>query len=350
MNNFYDYTYAKLERYFLETGEKSYRARQFFRWVYEFGNTDIDTYSDIRLEMREVLKKNFDFRLPVIHTRQDSGDGTVKLLLELEDHSLVETVLMRYDYGNIVCVSSQVGCAMGCKFCASGQLKKVRSLSVAELTGQVLIIRNILKEEGQGQKVTHVVIMGTGEPFDNYENVIDFIYLINHPYALAIGARHITVSTCGIVPRIYEYAKEKLQINLAVSLHATTDELRSAIMPINQAYPLDKLMEAIDFYLETAQRRITIEYILIDSVNDTIKDAELLVKLFKGKLAYINLIPYNEIAGQSFRKPSGNRIHRFHDYLIENGLTATIRKEFGSDIDAACGQLRAKVRKSHETR
>lgn len=350
MQNFYRYTYPQLEEYFLSIGEKKYRARQLFHWIYEYENLDILSYTDFKLDLREKLSQEFHFKLPEIHTQRESLDGTVKLLLKLADGLLVETVLMRYSYGNVVCVSSQVGCAMGCKFCASGLLKKIRSLTVEELMGQVLVINKILKDEGQGQKVTHIVIMGTGEPFDNYDNVMNFIRLLNHPHALAIGARHITVSTCGIVPKIYEYAHEPLQINLAISLHATNDEIRSKIMPINQAYPLEKLMEAINYYLTTAKRRITIEYILIDQLNDNLEQAEQLVQLFRGKLAYINLIPYNEISGQPFKRPSGNRIHRFQAYLNEQGITSTIRKEFGSDIEAACGQLQAKVRSQHETR
>jgi 23S rRNA (adenine2503-C2)-methyltransferase len=284
----------------------------------------------------------FSFELPTIHVRQDSSDGTVKLLLKLADGLLIETVLMRYNYGQVVCVSSQVGCNMGCSFCASGLLKRQRNLTPSELLGQVLTVNRLLIEEGQGLRVSHVVIMGTGEPFDNYDNVMDFIRLCNHPKALAIGARHLTVSTCGIPDRIRQYAQEGLQINLAISLHAPNDGLRTQLMKVNGAYPLSELIPAIRYYVETAGRRVTFEYILIDGLNDGLEQAEQLVRLIKGILAYVNLIPYNEVMENGYRRSPDHRVKAFLDYLTRKGVTATIRKEFGADIDAACGQLRAK--------
>ena len=249
---------------------------------------------------------------------------------------------MRYEYGCSVCVSSQVGCNMGCSFCSSGLLGKQRNLEVHEMVGQVLTINELLKAECKGMHVTHVVVMGTGEPFDNYDNVMDFIRIMNHQKALAIGARHITVSTCGLTEGILRYANEGLQTNLAISLHAPNNELRNKLMKINKAYPLEKLMPAIKEYERIAKRRVTYEYLLLSGVNDTKEHAEELIELIKGTNGYVNLIPYNETNLCDFKRSSGNRVHAFLDYLMKGGVTATIRKEFGSDIDAACGQLKAK--------
>ena len=231
---------------------------------------------------------------------------------------------------------------MGCAFCASGLLKKKRELKVSEILGQVLVLNDLLTSEGKGERITHVVVMGTGEPFDNYDNVMDFIRILNHPHGLEIGARHITVSTCGIVPKIYDYAREGLQINLAISLHAPSDEIRHKIMPISRVYPLNDLMEAVKYYEKTAGRRVTFEYILLKGINDSKKDAEDLAKLIKGTLAYVNLIPYNEVNEMKYRRSESSSVKEFMDTLMKKGVNATIRKEFGSDIDAACGQLRAK--------
>ena len=258
----------------------------------------------------------------------------------MKDNDKVETVLMRYNYGNVICVSSQVGCNMGCSFCASGLLKRKRNLTVEEMVGQVLVMNDLLALEGNNQRVTHVVVMGTGEPFDNYDNVMDFVRIINHPKALAIGARHITVSTCGLPDKIIKYANEGLQINLAISLHAPNNEIRSRIMPINRAYPLEKLIPAVKEYEKTAGRRVTFEYILLKDVNDKMEHADELARLIKGTLAYVNLIPYNPVNENGYQR--SNNVHAFLDRLTKNGVTATIRKEFGTDIDAACGQLRAK--------
>ncbi len=342
MTNFFDLTYERLATQMVALGQKPYRAQQLFDWVYGRGVTDIEAMSDISKTFREQLKTMFSFELPTIHVRQDSSDGTVKLLLKLADGLLIETVLMRYNYGQVVCVSSQVGCNMGCSFCASGLLKRQRNLTPSELLGQVLTVNRLLIEEGQGLRVSHVVIMGTGEPFDNYDHVMDFIRLCNHPKALAIGARHLTVSTCGIPDRIRQYAQEGLQINLAISLHAPNDGLRTQLMKVNGAYPLSELIPAIRYYVETAGRRVTFEYILIDGLNDGLEQAEQLVRLIKGILAYVNLIPYNEVMENGYRRSPDHRVKAFLDYLTRKGVTATIRKEFGADIDAACGQLRAK--------
>lgn len=345
MINLYNYSLEKLEELMLSLQEKKYRATQLFKWIYEKRVTSFDEMSDVSKSFREVLNRDFCLAKPKIHKEQRSKDGTIKLLLELEDGDKVETVLMRYNYGNAVCVSSEVGCNMGCAFCASGLLKKKRELLVSEMIGQVLVIDDILKAEGNNERVTHVVVMGTGEPFDNYENVMDFIRILNHPHGLAIGARHITVSTCGIVPKIYDYAKEGLQINLAISLHAPSDEIRKKIMPISFKYPMNELMEAVKYYEKNAGRRVTFEYILLNGINDSKEDAKKLAKLIKGTLAYVNLIPYNSVDENKYKRSDDKSVRDFMDTLIKCGVNATIRREFGSDIDAACGQLRAKDEK-----
>ena len=343
MINLYGVELKKLQDLMVQEGQKPYRAIQLYTWMYEKRAASFDEMSDISLSFREVLKAKYCLELPTIYRKQVSSDGTVKLLLELKDGMKVETVLMRYDYGCSVCVSSQVGCNMACTFCSSGILGKQRNLEPEEMVGQILVMNNLLKEEGKGMHVTHAVVMGTGEPFDNYDNVMDFIRIINAQKGLAIGARHITVSTCGLIEGIRKYAREGLQTNLAISLHAPNNELRNALMKINKAYPLEVLMLAIKEYEELAGRRVTYEYLLLSEINDTKECAEQLINLIKGTNGYVNLIPYNETNKNDYKRSSGNRVHAFLDYLTKGGVKATIRKEFGSDIDAACGQLKAKT-------
>ena len=340
MINLYGYKLEDLEELMISLGQKKYRATQIFKWIYERGVTNFDEMSDISLSFREVLKNEFTLSIPTIYKKQVSSDGTIKLLLSLGDDSKIETVLMRYNYGLVACVTSQVGCNMGCAFCASGLFKKQRNLEVHELVGQILVLNNLLKEENK--KITHVVVMGTGEPFDNYDNVMKFIRILNNPHGFAIGARHLTVSTCGLVEKIREYANEGIQINLAISLHAPSDKIRNKIMPISLKYPLDQLMDAVKYYEATAKRRVTFEYILLEDINDSIENAKELAKLIKGTTSYVNLIPYNPVGELKYKRTSGNRVHRFMDALIKEGVNVTVRKEFGTDIDAACGQLRAK--------
>ena len=340
MKNLYGYKLEDLEELMISLGQKKYRATQIFKWIYERGVTNFDEMSDISLSFREVLKNEFTLSIPTIYKKQVSSDGTIKLLLCLGDDSKIETVLMRYNYGLVACVTSQVGCNMGCAFCASGLFKKQRNLEVHELVGQILVLNNLLKEENK--KITHVVVMGTGEPFDNYDNVMKFIRILNNPHGFAIGARHLTVSTCGLVEKIREYANEGIQINLAISLHAPSDKIRNKIMPISLKYPLDQLMDAVKYYEATAKRRVTFEYILLEDINDSIENAKELAKLIKGTTSYVNLIPYNPVGELKYKRTSGNRVHRFMDALIKEGVNVTVRKEFGTDIDAACGQLRAK--------
>lgn len=339
--NIYGLTLEQLEELMVQENQNKYRAKQLFSWIYEKNVTDFDLMSDISKKFIAILKEKYCLIKPTIFTKQVSSDGTIKLLLEMEDGAKVETVLMRYNYGQVACVSSQVGCNMGCSFCASGLLKRQRNLTTSEMVGEILVLNDLIKEENL--RVTHVVVMGTGEPFDNFDNVMNFIKIINNQKALAIGARHITVSTCGIPDKIRMYASSGLQINLAISLHAPNDELRSKLMPINKAYPLHELMEAIKYYNVTADRRITFEYILLKDVNDTMECADELASLIRPVFAYVNLIPYNEVNENGYHRST--RAKEFMDRLMKKGVNVTIRKEFGTDIDAACGQLRAKKEK-----
>lgn len=343
--NLYNFSLPELEKRMISMGQKSFRAKQLFKWIYEKKVENFDEMSDISLSFREVLKENFEIKKPKLYKMQKSTDGTIKILSEFDDGNKVESVLMRYSYGNAACVSSQVGCAMKCAFCASGLLTKVRNLTTAEMVGQVLLLNDILKSEGEDSRVTHIVVMGTGEPFDNYDTVMSFIRIMNSPFAMAIGARHITVSTCGIVDKIRKYAEEGLQTNLAISLHAPNDTIRNKIMPISRRYNMEELISAVKYYEKTAGRRVTFEYILINNINDSLKEADELVNLIKGTLAYVNLIPYNEVMENEFKRSSNEHTRKFFDYLMKHGINTTVRKEFGSDIDAACGQLRAKEEK-----
>lgn len=341
MNSIYSYSLEELTKIMLAMGQSAYRSKQIFSWLYKKRVKSFDEMNDISLSFREELKKNFDFFLPTIDVMEKSKDGTVKCLFKLRDGERVEGVLMHYVYGYSVCVSSQVGCNMSCAFCASGLLKKKRNLTPDEMLGQVLAFDEILRKDGN--HVTHCVVMGTGEPFDNYDNVLSFIRILNSPFALDIGARHITVSTCGVVPSILRFGKEGLQVNLAISLHAPTNELRDKLMPINKAYPLEKLIPAIIQYGNDSNgRRVTFEYILIKGVNDSIEDAKKLERLIRPTFGYVNLIPYNPVVENGYERADDESVTLFHNYLLSKKVKSTIRKEFGSDIDAACGQLRAK--------
>jgi 23S rRNA (adenine2503-C2)-methyltransferase len=338
--NLLGFTLAKLTDEMVGLGESKYRAKQLYSWLYQKHVLDFNQMSDISKGFRAILLRNYCLSLPSVFKRQDSEDGTIKLLLQMENGAKVETVLMRYNYGNVICVSSEVGCNMGCAFCASGLLKKERNLTAAEMVGEVLVMNQILSDEKEN--VTHIVVMGTGEPFDNYDNVMAFIRIMNAQEGLAIGARHITVSTCGLVDGIKKYAKEGLQINLAISLHAPNDKIRQQIMPIAKAYPLDQLMEAVHYYEENGGRRVTFEYIMLKGVNDSLECADELAKLIRGTLAYVNLIPYNPVKEKPYERSPEPQVRAFWDRLMKQGINTTIRKEFGSDIDAACGQLRVK--------
>ncbi len=334
MTSIYNLTREDLENYFLSINSKKFHADQLFDWLYVKRVKSFDDVTNIKKEVLEEIKKNYILNnIKIVNVEKDKDVN--KYLFELSDGEHIEAVLMFHDYGTSICISSQVGCNMGCKFCESGRRKKVRNLEVSEMVLQILLI-----EEELGSRISHVVVMGIGEPFDNYENVTDFIKIINHPKSLAIGSRHITLSTCGIAPKIREFAHFPYQVNLALSLHAPNDELRNKIMPINKAYPLKEVMDALKYYYDETNRRITFEYIMLENINDSAKEAQELCSLLKGMNCYINLIPYNETNNIDFKK--SNNIDVFKNELIKKGINVTVRREFGSKISAACGQLRSK--------
>lgn len=324
-----------LENYFEGVGEKKFKATQVFEWLYIHKEWNIDNFSNIKAEVREKLKNDFSTDFIKIELVEE-GDLVKKFLFRLLDGEKIEAVLMEHDYGLSVCVSSQVGCNMGCRFCESGRLKKVRNLESFEIVEQILLIEKYI-----GKRIDSVVLMGIGEPFDNYDNIISFIKIINDGKGLAIGARHITVSTCGLVPKIKEFSNLDLQVNLALSLHGATDEVRDKIMPVNKAYNVDSVITAIKEYIAKTNRRVTIEYVMLNMVNDSKEDALNLARLLKNMNVYVNLIPYNETKNIQFTKSSKEEINKFYNTLKENGINVTVRREFGGKIKAACGQLRS---------
>ena len=335
MNNIFGITLSDLEEYFLNIGEKKYRAVQVYDWLYKKHVYDFNEFSNIKQSI--IDKLNNDFTNEFINIEKVlEGTDVKKFLFRLLDGEKIEAVLMYHDYGLSVCVSSQVGCNMGCRFCESGRLKKVRNLEAYEIVEQIILIQKYI-----GKKINSVVLMGIGEPFDNYDNIIKFIRIINDAHGLAIGSRHITVSTCGLVPKIEEFSNLDLQVNLAISLHGATDEIRNSIMPVNKVYSLGVLMPAIRDYIAKTNRRVTIEYVMLNMVNDNVSDAEALAKLLKGMNVYVNLIPYNETKNIGFKKSSKDRIDKFYNTLVKNKINVTIRREFGGSIKAACGQLRS---------
>ena len=337
MKNIKDYDLKDLEKEFEEMGEKKYRAGQVFQWLYIEKVKSFDEMTNLSLDLREKLKQNFTICNYNIIRKQESSDGTKKYLFDILDGNAIESVLMEYHYGKSICVSSQVGCKMGCKFCASTGIKFIRNLSAGEIVEQILAV-----EQDIGDKISNIVYMGIGEPLDNYDNVIKSIRIMNNQKGLNIGARHISVSTSGLVPKIYDLAKENIPCTLSISLHATTDEKRSSMMPVNNAYNIAQLLQACKDYIKTTNRRISFEYALAKDNNDNLEDAKRLVKLLKGMLCHVNLIPINKIENGAFVKSTNENIIKFRDYLNDNGIVATIRRELGSDIEAACGQLRRK--------
>ena len=340
MRTIYDFTLPETEDLLKAHGQKPYRARQLYNWLYRKRAESFEEMSDLPAALQKELAEEF-FIMPVkLIDKQVARDLTAKYLFELADGSTVETVLMHFNFGKSVCVSTQVGCNMGCAFCASGLLKKKRDLTAGEIVGQIMYIQKEL--DAVNERVDNVVVMGTGEPFDNYENVMNFCAVINSDHGLAIGARHITISTCGIVPMIRRFAQGHYQYNLAISLHAPTDELRRQLMPVDRAYPLDELMDALKEYSEGNHRRLTLEYILLKDVNDSDDHARQLADLVRGMNAYINLIPYNEVSENGFFTSGERRALHFYDVIMKNGVKATLRSRHGDDIDAACGQLRAR--------
>lgn len=339
MKSIYDLSLEDLQQYLIDNNLKPFRAKQIFKWLYEKKVSSFLEMSDISKDLQTQLNNDFLIDTLNVKAHQISKDGTQKFLFELEDGALVESVLMVFDYGFSACLSSQVGCNMGCKFCASGLLKKQRDLSAGEIVCQALMIQKELDKENN--RLGNIVVMGTGEPFDNYDNVMKAMSIINSPYGLEIGSRHISISTCGVVPGILRFSKENLQYNLAISLHAPNDELRDKLMPINHAYPLKKLFDALKEYSNLNNRRLTFEYLLLKDVNDSKKHAEQIKELLNGLNAYINLIPYNSVKENDFETSSEENALRFYDLLKKNGVAVTLRQKRGDDIDAACGQLRA---------
>jgi len=341
MKNIYGYTLESLENYFENMGEKKFKAVQVFEWLYKKRVNSFDEMSNVKKDTIENLKSQLTFGQIKIVAKK-VGTDVVKFLFELEDSSKVEAVLMKHDYGNSLCVSTQVGCNMGCTFCESGRMKKVRNLETHEMVLQILKI-----EEELHLRISHVVLMGIGEPFDNYDNIISFVSIINSGKGIDIGARHITISTCGVIPKIKEFIKDGRQVNLAISLHASNDELRSKIMPINRAYPLKDLISVLREYIDITGRRVTFEYVLLHEVNDYIENAVELATLLRGMNCYVNLIPYNETSHIEYKKSSKERILAFYDTLKKNKINVTIRREFGADLMAACGQLRSNYEEGH---
>ena len=337
MKNIKDYNLEELKQEFIKLGEKPFRAEQVFKWIYTNNVTSFDEMSNLSKELREKLKKEYTICIYNILKKQESSDGTKKYLFDVLDGNAIETVLMSYHHGYTICVSSQIGCKMGCKFCASTGIQFVRSLTSGEIVEQILAV-----ERDEKIKISNVVFMGIGEPFDNYHNVLNAVKIINNQKGLNIGARHISISTSGIVPKIYDFANEELQCTLSISLHATTDEKRSEMMPVNKAYNIQELMQACKYYIEKTNKRISFEYALAKDNNESLEDAKNLVKLLKGMLCHVNLIPINKIENGKFTKSTNENIMKFRDYLNDNGIVATVRRELGSDIDAACGQLRRK--------
>ncbi|SDQ10347.1 23S rRNA (adenine(2503)-C(2))-methyltransferase RlmN [Virgibacillus salinus] len=347
----YGLTYEQLTDWLMDNGQLRFRADQVWNWLYKKRVTAFSEMKNVNKETIALLEENF-----VLHTlseeiKQESADGTIKYLFKLSDGNIIETVLMRFNYGLSVCVTTQVGCNIGCTFCASGLLKKSRDLNSSEIVEQIMNVQKHLDEKDEGERVSHIVVMGIGEPFDNFTNLMDFINVVNDDKGLCIGARHITVSTSGIANKIYEWADAGTQVNLAISLHAPNNELRTRIMKINKAFPIEKLMDSVDYYLEKVNRRITYEYIMLKDVNDHKTEARQLAKLLGDKkhLTYVNLIPYNSVDDNQYQRSDSETIQAFYETLKQNGINCGVRWENGADIDAACGQLRSKqIKKKKE--
>jgi len=334
MKNIKEYNLDELKQELISVGEKGYRAEQIFNWLYVEKVKSFDDMTNLSLELREKLKQNYTMCNFEILSKQESSDGTKKYLFDVLDGNAIETVLMEYHHGKTICVSSQIGCKMGCKFCASTGIAFVRGLTAGEIVEQILAV-----EQDIGEHISNIVFMGIGEPFDNYDNVMHAIRIINNQKGLNIGARHISVSTSGLVPRIYDFANEELQCTLSISLHATDDEKRSAMMPVNNLYSIEELMKACKYYIEKTNKRISFEYALIDGHNDSMEDARELAELLGGFVCHVNIIPVNKIKERNYHSDRKSA-NRFRGYLEKLGINATVRRTLGADIDAACGQLR----------
>lgn len=337
MNNLLDYTLEELQGWMKENNESAFRAKQIISWIYK-GVTDFEGMRNIPKTLITKMKENFTIDLPeIVEVYKSEIDGTEKFLLAFKDGNLIESVLMRYKHGNSICISTQVGCRMGCKFCASTIEGRVRNLTCGEILSEVIVVQNYIKE-----RISNIVLMGSGEPLDNFENTKKFLRIVNDKNGLNIGYRHITLSTCGIAPKMRELADLEIPINLALSLHSPYDEKRKEIMPIANAYPIKDILDACKYYIKKTNRRVTIEYSLIKGVNDSEKEAQELIRLLKGMLCHVNLIPVNNVEERDFKRPDKSHIYRFRDILEKNNIPATVRISMGSDIGGACGQLRRK--------
>lgn len=335
MLNILDLSLQELKEWMKENSESQFRAKQVYDWIYK-NNWDFNDMNNIPVALRDKLMKSFYIEVPkIIESLKSTSDDTEKFLLGYRDGNVIETVVMKYKHGNSVCVSTQIGCRMGCRFCASTIGGVVRNLSSGEILGQILAAQKAI-----GERISNIVLMGSGEPLDNYENVLKFINIVNSDYGLNIGQRHITLSTCGIVPKIYDLAEENLQITLAISLHSPNDVLRKTMMPIANRYSIEEIIEACKNYIQKTNRRITFEYSLVKGINDGIEQAEELIQLLRGLLCHVNLIPVNEIKENSYEKATSDNVKAFYNKLVDFGIETTIRKEMGADINAACGQLR----------
>ncbi|MTK13666.1 MAG: 23S rRNA (adenine(2503)-C(2))-methyltransferase RlmN [Clostridiaceae bacterium] len=335
MYNILDFNLEKLKQWMKENKESEFRAKQILDWIYK-NIWDFDQMTNIPKNTREKLKNSFYIEIPeVVHMYKSKLDDTFKFLYKYKDGNIIESVVMKYKHGNSICVSTQIGCRMGCKFCASTLEGIVRNLSSGEILAQVL-----KSQEQIGERISNIVLMGSGEPLDNYDNVMEFLNSVNAEYGLNIGQRHITLSTCGIVPKIIELADKNMQITLAISLHAPSDELRKTMMPVAYKYSIDEVIKACKYYISKTNRRITFEYALVNGVNDTRECGFQLIQLLKEILCHVNLIPVNEVKEREFKKSSSNNVKDFYEMLSSHGIETTIRREMGSDINAACGQLR----------
>ena len=334
--NIYDLTKEELENLLTKNGFKKYNATQIIEWMYEKKEFDFNKMTNLSKKLISFCDEKLYFELPKI-IKVENSDLANKYLLELKDNNKIESVLMKHDYGYSICISSQVGCNMGCSFCESGRLKKVRDLTLSELVGQIICVSNY-----ENIRIDSVVVMGIGEPFDNFENIKRFISVAINNKMINIGQRHVTISTCGLVPKIYEFADLQTGVNLAISLHASNNEIRDKIMKVNHAYKIGQIMEALDYYISKTNRRVTIEYVMLNGVNDSDACAHELAKLISGKLMYVNLIPYNETSNIALKRSNDFKIKSFYDILKSYNINVTIRKEMGGNLSAACGQLRAR--------
>ena len=335
MDNILDYSLEEISTWMKENGESAFRSKQVFSWIYN-DVYEFENMKNLPKSLIEKLKENFYIGVPKVVGEYDSTmDQTKKILFAFNDGNIIESVIMKYNYGNTICISTQVGCRMGCKFCASTLEGRVRNLTAGEILAEVIIAQKVL-----GERISNIVLMGSGEPLDNFENVTKFLDLVNAEYGLNIGQRHITLSTCGIVPKIYELADKGYSITLAISLHAFSDEKRREIMPIAKKYSIKEILESCDYYFNKTGRRISFEYSLVSGINDGKEDAIALAKLLKGRQCHINLIPVNEIKENTLKRPSKKTIEEFEKIVSDYGLDVTVRKEMGNDINAACGQLR----------